>query len=209
MDRSYWINQLVGLLIRTLLLILFLNTLRGLLRQVSDKNRALRPDLVWLNLIPYFDYAWILITLLKVRASLRAELTARGRSTAQADSAFTVGLVSWILYVVTFALIWLLLLAPDLLIPVVGITSLVMIAFWIAYWSKIASLKNQLVSFDVVGAPVALPPGSAYQPGAAMPAQVAGSGAPVQAAEGATCPFCGGVCRPNAQFCSVCGRPVA
>lgn len=219
MDQGFWTGQLVSFLIRTVILFFFLSSLRGLLRQVQEKNRAMRPDLVWLNLIPYFDYIWIIVTLVQVRASLRAENASFGRPSLRGDAAFSVGLVSWLLYVVAFVLVWLVeWVDPQILLYILGIMGLVMLGFWIAYWAKISSLKSELVVLATLGnsAPpqagaTAAPAAEAYS-GYTSPSATADAPArdsPIGSPSGARCPFCGAECRLGAQFCSSCGRPVA
>ena len=77
---------------------LFLLTPRAVLKQVGEKNRTFHPDLVWLNLIPVFEFVWIPITLVKIRSSVRAETRERGYQSPTNESAFNVGLASWIVY---------------------------------------------------------------------------------------------------------------
>jgi branched-chain amino acid transport system ATP-binding protein len=72
---------------------LFLRHLRNLVESVSPKNRAMRPNHVWLNLlVPAFT----VVTVVKVRESLRAEYRSRGMLTPKVFG-YGVGLVYGIL----------------------------------------------------------------------------------------------------------------
>jgi hypothetical protein len=250
-DRAYWITQLIRFVVRTLIVAVFLLTPRALLIQVDEKNRHLRPDLVWLNLIPVFDFVWIPITLVKIRSSLRAEHLARSQVDRANESAFNLGLASWLLYIAVNVL-GVLPYDSDALLAVVVLSSLAFLCLWIAYWVRLANLKNELARYpgaasavlvarapvrvcSSCGAPVYT--GDAYcrlcgasTDSATVPAAPAATAEEVPASAGpagpgdavpgegsddtdkteagvATCPFCATPYRPNARFCSCCGRP--
>jgi hypothetical protein len=211
--QGYWLRVLGGQALRLAILALFLLTPRKLLGQVDEKRRAMKPDLVWLNLIPYFDYVWIPITLVKIRDSLRAEFAFRGGYANNADSAFKVGLASWVLYVATFALAWVAPLVPGLMVLFL-LTTLAFLGTWIAYWAKCSSLSAMLASTPThaVGTPLlegaqaaCLSCGAVYTPGDDF-CRGCGSRTDAPAPSDAACPFCGAAYRQSAQFCSVCGR---
>jgi predicted RNA-binding Zn-ribbon protein involved in translation (DUF1610 family) len=231
---SYWLTLLGSWVAGTLIQVLFLLTLRGVLRAVAPENRAMRPDLVWLNLVPYVQYVWMFVTLVKIRDSLRAESKTRGRSLG-GDAAFRVGLTSAILFVLAFLLSWLVvLLVSDLeeqpavafLVTGVGLLSLL---FWALYWARSSRLRAVLEKEGlVVSSRLAVPAAAAELRcptcgllalpeddfcrscgydlrGQAQEDETTGSDVP---AVKDTCPFCGAAYRPDAKFCSTCGRPV-
>ncbi len=180
-DRAYWTRQLIYFLVRVLIIALFLLTPRALLKQVSEKNRTLRPDLVWLNLIPVFEFVWIPITLVKIRSSVRAEVLARGYANPANESAFNVGLASWILYLVTNMLV----LVPygsNGLLVVVVLAELIFLGLWIAYWVKLSNLKNDL----------------RVDPGIV-------SAVAVRQGQGRICSFCGAAVYEGDEYCRLCG----
>ncbi len=227
---EYWVTQLGAWVAGTLVQVLFLLTLRGVLKAVAPENRAMRPDLVWLNLIPYVQYVWMFVTLVKIRDSLRAESKTRGRP-LEGDPAFRVGLTSAILFVLTFLLSWVVLLVSDLEEPVVAVVSglaLMSLIFWALYWSRSSRLRavlerEQQPVMPAQSAASAAPPeprcptcgllalpeddhcrSCGYDLRAA--AQEEGAEDPGAPAADGTCPFCGAAYRPNARFCSTCGR---
>lgn len=235
-DLSGWIGTLVGFIIRTLIVVLFLLTLRGLLKQVRPQNRAFKPDLVWLNLIPVFDYAWIFVTLVKVRESVRAEFRARDWA-HRPDPSFRVGLTSGILYVGAglVELIWL--FAGDSSgswFLVSAVASVLSLGFWIVYWMRISRLKRTLEHEAFIpaeerqtrcpscgllpipgdefcrscGLPIAIETREAHSTGVGEQAEVSSDTVDTTDAAGMRCPQCGAAYRPNARVCSWCGRVV-
>jgi hypothetical protein len=249
---DYWVTQLGAWLVGTLIQVLFLLTLRGVLRAVAPQNRAMRPNLVWLSLVPYVGLVWMFVTLVKIRDSLRAESKTRGRSLG-GDPAFQVGLISAILFVLASLLSWLLVLFSELKEPAVALVSglaLLSLLFWALYWNRSSRLRAVLErEGPAVPAQTAVPaeplephcptcgllslPEDEYcrscgfdlraftsgplpqaksvigsEQGAEGSAQEQGtesSGVPATEGE---CPFCGAAYRPNARFCSTCGRAV-
>jgi hypothetical protein len=117
----------------------------------------------------------------KIRDSLRAEYASRG-GLVQGDSAFKVGLTSWVFYVATFALAWVMPLAPSALLVIFLLTTLIFTGYWIAYWSKCSSISSML----------------AFTP----PAM---GGAPVSEGAVPICLSCGAAVTPGDGFCRWCG----
>jgi hypothetical protein len=228
---DYWATQLGAWLVGTLIQVLFLLTLRGVLKAVAPENRAMRPDLVWLNLVPYVQYVWMFVTLVKIRDSLRAESKTRGRSLG-GDAAFRVGLASAVLFVLTFLLSWVVLLVSDLgesLVVLITGLGLLSLLFWALYWTRSSRLRASLER-EVPATPVQ-PAASVTSPesnerrcptcgllaladddycrscGLDLRAPQSASASGGEGTEG-QCPFCGAAYRPHARFCSKCGREV-
>lgn len=186
---SCWATQLWAWIVGTLVQVMFLLTLRGILKAVAPQNRAMRPDLVWLNLLPFVQYVWMFVTLVKVRDSLRAEGKTRGRSLG-GDPAFLVGLASAILFVLTFVLTWVVLLISDLEEPVIALISvlaLLSLVFWALYWSRSSRLRAVLER----EAPV-------------MPVEPVAS-ATLSESDEQYCPSCGLLALPDDVHCRSCG----
>ena len=259
----FWVIFLVILLISILVQVLFLLNLRNLLKTVSPQNRAMAPNLVWLNFIPFFNYAWMVYTVIKIRDSVAAELRSRGLPAGK-DPAYGVGMGYAVLSIVGAVLGW---ATPGgygaglaAFGGVMGIASLVL---WILYWIRTSRLKAELQymesspghkGFGYATAPVPHPtaPGPGGQPATTecpscgllpMPddefcrscglpiekpeepptettehveeptdrtgtaSSDAAASADTTDAVDKTCPYCGEVYRPNARFCSSCGRP--
>jgi hypothetical protein len=125
----------------------FLLNLRDLLTQVSPQNRAMRPDQVWLNLIPLFNLAWIFVTVVKVRDSVGAEFRSRGWA-PKGDFSLGLGIAAAILTILGW-----------------GPFGLAALVCWIVYWIRMSELKNQLITYR------------GYSPGASQPPRVSGESA--------------------------------
>jgi hypothetical protein len=183
-EQAYWTRQLIYQLVKMGIIALFLLTPRALLKKIDEKNRTLNPELVWLNLIPVFEYVWILVTLLKIRSSVRAQLLERRMNDHANDSAFSVGLASWLFYLALTPLAVLVLLqdGQNYTLTLFGLAGLTFVGLWIAYWVKLANLKNDLGQF-----PRAEAVSSAWQ------------------AQGRVCSSCGTAAYDGDVFCRVCG----
>jgi len=116
-------------------LILYLLTLSKALQAVSEKNRAMSPGLVWLNLIPIFELGWHFYTVIMIRNSLGAELAERGVEDP-GRGGYAMGMAASILAVCG-------------ILPYVGVlASIGALICWIIYWVKIAGYKNRLLAPD-------------------------------------------------------------
>ena len=60
-------------------LVAFLSAALRVLTRVEPENRRMDPGLVWLNLIPFFNLIWMVVTIERVGESIRNEFMARGR----------------------------------------------------------------------------------------------------------------------------------
>lgn len=175
--------------------IFFLLNLRDLLRQVRPQYQAMKPNLVWLNLIPLFSYVWMIITVIKVRDSVKAEFQSRGWA-PKGDFGFGVGLAYAILSI--FAGI---------------LTFIPLLVCWIMYWMKTAGLKRQMeTSQPPAGwAPLPTPPsygGSTTRGygGATSPGGYSSSTGTLSGVAGQTCASCGAQSEPGDVFCRSCGE---
>jgi hypothetical protein len=65
--------QLVLLVLFLLPAILFLLTQQNTLKMIRPENRSFAPGLVWLQLIPIFNYVWIFIVVRRIADSLARE----------------------------------------------------------------------------------------------------------------------------------------
>jgi hypothetical protein len=111
--------------------IFYMLTLQKALNRCSPENRAMAPGLVWLMLIPVFDFVWHFIIVLNLAKSLGAEFSKRGIS-EEPTPGKTLGLVMCILACCGF-------------IPLLGVPcSLGAFVCWIIYWVKIAGFSNKL-----------------------------------------------------------------
>jgi hypothetical protein len=199
----FW--TVVGVLgaVALVVMVFFLLNLRNLLNQVAPHNRSMQPNSVWLNLIPLFGLVWMVVTVSKVRDSVRAEFRSRDLL-AQGDFGYGVGLAFAIMSFFAGVLV----VIPQLVCFVI-------------YWMKTAELKRQLVfstgSAGRVGSTAAMlaaPPASrasSFGEGAAGPAsqppEAATQPEPPETTDSEfICPVCGAANRANAKFCRSCGR---
>jgi hypothetical protein len=234
---SAFVGSAAVLVIFALPWVFFLLTLRGLLEKVSEPNRAMAPDHVWLNFIPVFNLGWYLYTVMKVRDSVRAEYNSRGWQ-ADGDLGYNVGLASGVLGICGAIFGW---------FPVIGWgVAVAALITWIVYWMKAAELSNTLVSgqqrpgtgypppYNVgpqgpwpVGGqtppgqqmrwsppPVAQTPATPPPAGTAQPAgDRAGAAseqttAAAEASEAKRCAVCDTTVAPDDKFCRGCGLPL-
>lgn len=71
---AYGVAIVIGVFIQ----IMFLLSLSRCLAAVSPRNRKMEPGQVWLNLIPIFNYVWLILTILRIAESLQNEYESRG-----------------------------------------------------------------------------------------------------------------------------------
>lgn len=171
-------------------MVFFLLNLRDLLRQVRPQYQAMKPNQVWLNLIPLFGYVWMIITVIKVRDSVRSEFQSRGWA-PQGDFGFGVGLAFAILSIFSGLL-----------------TFIPLLVCWVMYWIKTSELKRQLVrSQPPAGwAPLSAPPSYG---GPTSPGAYSSTGATGPRPSGRTCSSCGKVSEPGDVFCRSCGADLS
>lgn len=79
-------------------LIAFLATAVRVLTRVEPENRRMDPGLVWLNLIPFLNLIWMVVTIERVGESIRNEFMARGRHKKSETYGKTSGLTGMILW---------------------------------------------------------------------------------------------------------------
>ena len=116
--------------------IFFLLSLSKCLQAVAPENRKMEPGMVWLNLIPLFNYVWLILTILRVAESLENEYRSRGM-TGDGDYGKMMGIIY---YVSMF------------------VCACVAVVFWVLYWMKIAGYTRELTG----GSPRRRPPRDEY-----------------------------------------------
>lgn len=194
-DAVFWAVVLIFAVPVLVAFILFLLNLRSLLRQVSPQNRMMQPDYVWLNLVPLFGYAWMIITVMRVRDSVTAEFKSRGWY-QQGDLGFGVGLAFAILSIVGGAF-----------------TFVPWLVCWIIYWVKTSGLAKQLAQSQPPAgwAPSSTLPGydgsatSGTYPDVYADAY-SGTQALVTPSPSQSCSSCGAIAQPGDQYCRSCGE---
>jgi len=215
--------SILGLAVALVPVVFFLLNLRDLLHQVRERNRAMTPGHVWLNLIPVFGLGWFLYTVIKVRDSVQAEYRSRGW-TPNDDLGYSVGIAAGAAAIAVLVLGW-----SPFFGWLIGLASLVC---WIMYWVRTASLKNQLARDSAPRGSNLASPRSVYggrgrsgdpeawdrqEPRAGVCGSRASGATDTQAddyddegpvTEGAgdgRCPACGFACDEGDRFCRSCG----
>ena len=119
---------LMGLVI---IWVLYLGTLQRVLSRCSTECRTLSPGLVWLELIPLFNFFWSFILVISISRSLGNEFTKRG-IVESPNPGQGVGLAMAICAVLS--------IIPFLGV-VIGIAGFIC---WIVYWVKIAGYSSKI-----------------------------------------------------------------
>lgn len=120
-----------------ILRIVYLEELQKTLSFISPANRKLRPGLVWLELIPFFDVIWSFVNIIKVCSSLEEELLSRKMNTDSIRPTYSIGLCSAVSGLACHLGIW----APAL---ITIITCIVFVICWFVFWHKLSKLHRQL-----------------------------------------------------------------
>jgi hypothetical protein len=119
-------------------LVFYLLALRKALSVCSQENRTLSPGLVWLLLVPLFNFLWHFYVVLNVSRSIRNEFLKR-RVTSPPRSIPLLGLAMCLLSVLAFA-------------PVVGtVAGIGAFICWIVYWAKVAQDTRVISKTNLVG----------------------------------------------------------
>jgi hypothetical protein len=115
----------VVILLSLVFQIFFLMALSKCFKQISPRNRLMEPGQVWLNLVPFLNYVWLILTFLRLSDSLKNEFEDRGLRSEDKDYARTFGIIT---YVSLF---------------VCGCVTPILI---IIYWVKINGFTKQLIA---------------------------------------------------------------
>jgi hypothetical protein len=112
--------------------IFYLITLQKTIEKVSNENRKIQPNQVWLTLIPLFGLIWQFIMINGVALSLQAEFKKRNINIADEKPGYSIGLTYCILFCCS-------------LIPVLGVfAGIGGLVCWVLYWVKINNYKTEL-----------------------------------------------------------------
>lgn len=116
------------------LVIAYLLALQNTLKAISTVNRKIEPVMVWLSLIPVFNFIWNFILAKRIAFSLEKEFTDLGEK-MDGRPLYNLGVFSSVMYIVTLA-------AKYVQGGVFLITAGLIV--WIMYWKKIVEYKNAL-----------------------------------------------------------------
>ncbi len=76
----FLVAALIGLALQFGFMIVVCNLLKGPLEALPAKYRQIEPGMVWLLLIPFFNYYWNFVVFLKTPDSFKAYFDAQGRT---------------------------------------------------------------------------------------------------------------------------------
>jgi hypothetical protein len=74
-------TALFGVLAGLIIQVFYLLTLQRALNRCSPQNRTMAPELVWLQIVPFFSYVWMFFNVLAIGRSLENEFLSRGGGT--------------------------------------------------------------------------------------------------------------------------------
>jgi hypothetical protein len=138
--------------------IAYLWNLHSLLHRCAPENRALRPGLVWLQLVPVFGALWQFFVVGALPGSVEAEYRSRGLR-IEPRPTHSLGLVKAIVDAVTLAHVVAFFVvfalnsptgpAGDVifayLLATGGLLQLASTVLWAAYWGKVSMFSNTLL----------------------------------------------------------------
>jgi hypothetical protein len=133
--------------------ILFLLTLQRTLTKIHPNNREIEPGLVWLLLIPVFNWFWAVYVVLMLAKSLRNEFEYREMGTGTESFGRTIGLVWTVGNLATIPVGCGMGIVDEmmqdkalsrLLDALNGGLSLLFLVLWIVYWVQIAGYGRRL-----------------------------------------------------------------
>lgn len=110
-------------------LIFYLITLQNTLFLISESNRKIPPNQVWLILIPFFGLVWQFIVVNRIADSLKKEFNARNIVVNEERPGVGIGIAYCILFCCFF-------------VPLAFIGGVVC---WIIYWTKINDYRMKLL----------------------------------------------------------------
>jgi hypothetical protein len=119
--------------------IIFLLTLQKALRQCSLETRTMEPGLVWLSLIPIFNYYWRFVLVVNLSKSLAGEFHKRGIDVGK-NPGQAIGLTMCILVTLNFIVF---VTAPFYSPFIIGVPVTIC---WVIYWVRIAGFSARLAS---------------------------------------------------------------
>lgn len=121
-----------GIVVALAVLSSFLSALARVLRRVGPENRTMRPNQVYLNLIPVFNLIWATVTVERVAESLRNEFRERGLDGPTEE------------YGRNYGLTLLALLASGILFYPAFICYPIALGYFVAYWRQVNHFADRL-----------------------------------------------------------------
>ena len=125
---------LITLVIAYIPLIFYIKTLVSTMKEVSEENRKMFPDKMWLLIIPLFGNIYLFFVVSKLGESLGLEFNKRGISVDEEKPGYKIGMAMCILMICSFL--------PRFIGSITGLAALVC---WILHWVKMSKYKAKLI----------------------------------------------------------------
>lgn len=129
------LDGLINFIVSTLALIPFILTLRKAILRCSPESRTLSPAQIWLLIIPFFNFVWEFVVVVRLAETLHNEFSKRGIETDKAPGR-TIGLVTCALFVIA--------IIPFRFFDLIVIAGLPATICWVMYWIKIWRFSSRL-----------------------------------------------------------------
>ena len=123
----YYIFAILVVAIFIAMQVKFLISLSKVLEK-CDEHATMPSNFVWFNLIPIFNFGWMIYTVVKVSESIEKKLEASGAQVPSKGAKVT-GLV----YSISLAIA-----------PFVGFSAIVALISWIIYWAKVNGYNKSI-----------------------------------------------------------------
>lgn len=127
--------QLAFLAAYIAVVILYLLTLNNTLKIIKPHNRRVKPALVWLMLIPGFNFVWQFILSKKMSESIEAEVRSLGHD-MNAQPLHSLGILCAVFYILT--ILSQAMKEGQLFVLIPGFI------IWISYWAKISQYRKAI-----------------------------------------------------------------
>lgn len=140
--------------------ILFFLAQQKTLYVISPENRAMSPESVWLQLIPFFGIVWQFLVVVRIAQSIYKEMESKIVNSILDDSqvqiketeespTFTVGIAYCIFTTLGVSIGYYTINSPSYLGLIGSLFFLIGMVCWIIYWVRLVKTKNKLVRISV------------------------------------------------------------
>ena len=112
--------------------IFYISTLQRTLSRCAPESRALKPSLLWLYFVPFFNFIFHFFIVTGMAKSLRNEFEKRGLALSEAAPGQSFGIPMCVC-------------ACFIFVPLLGVLAgIAFIVLWVAYWEKMSEYLHEL-----------------------------------------------------------------
>lgn len=133
-------TQLIFLIVYLILVVAYLLTLQKTLIVIKPKNRKVEYSLVWLMLIPVFNFAWNFILAKRISESIELEINESGNQ-MDGKPLYNLGVFCSIMYILTILSEFM--KEGKIFIVVPGFI------VWLYYWKKVAEYQKAISKLNM------------------------------------------------------------